>query len=333
MENVRLQFQVTNSNTFLAVVHQKLGGHLVSENELFFPESHPLLSGTLMRYNINEGARVLIFRNLSLKRGITLERLANTINDFLLINIYLSDAPLVQKVGEDLKILGRLNEGVFFHSSNVAFTQELPVSDTFSLINFTFDCNWMRSYLQPKIGEFFDTILQFDKTWSVYETLSSQLLHIAEQILNINMSHAMGKLILESKVNEFCYLTMRNLSTRNMRDFAAKLNHEDAKAIHATRQLLLNHLSDPPSINELAKAAAMSESKLKTCFKQVYGDSIYQHFLNYRMQKAYQIIEGREHSISEVSALLGYTNPSQFTKKFKEHFNILPNEVLKDSLV
>jgi AraC-like DNA-binding protein len=191
----------------------------------------------------------------------------------------------------------------------------------------------MRDYLKPNEGEFFDKILEPNRTWAVYETLSSQLLHIAEQILHINMRHALDKLILESKISEFCLHSMKNLSLRDPKDFAAGLNHEDARAMYTTRQLLLKKLADPPSISELAKAATMSESKLKTCFKQVYGDSIYQHFLNYRMQKAYQILEEKQHSISEVSALLGYTNPSQFTKKFKDHFNILPNEVLKANMV
>ncbi len=332
MENLKIQYQVTRSNSFLTLLHDKLGGNLINENELIFPENHPLISGTLIRHNINEGTRVLIMRNLVIKQNVTLERLANAQNDFLLMNIYLSDAPLVQRVGEDLRIIARLNEGIFFNSSNVAFTQELSVNEPISLINLAFDRDWIRQYLNPKRDEFFDKILHPNKTWAVYEKLSSRLLHIAEQILHFDIRNALDKLTLESKIIELSYHSMKNLSLRHPNAFAMNLNHQDAKAMYATRVLLLKKLSDPPSIHELAQTAAMSESKLKMCFKQVYGDSIYQHFLNYRMQKAYQILKTKEHSIGEVSNLLGYVNPSQFTKKFKEHFNILPYEVLKDNL-
>jgi AraC-like DNA-binding protein len=332
MDYLKIQYQITHDDTFFAVLHKALGGELVSEKELVFPENHPVLSGSLVRRNTIDGmVRIFIARDLRFKKAISLERLPDVNNDFLAINIHMSDAPLVQKVDEQHKVMARLNEGLFFNTSNLGFTQDFPIGETFSFINFTTHKQKLRDYLKPKEGEFMYKILQKHRKFSVYETATSSLLLLAEEIMNLDMSKNLNKMSLESKVTEFTFQALKKVEIRSLEAVLLSINEIDINAIYATRKLLLNDPSNPPSIAVLAKAAAMSDSKLKTLFKEIYGESIYQHFLNYRMDKAYQLIQQNSYTIGEVSSLLGYVNPSQFSKKFKDHFNFLPNDVLKNA--
>jgi AraC-like DNA-binding protein len=314
----------------ITVLHKALGGELVSENELIFSENHPILSGSLVRRHTIQGmVRILIMRNIRLKKGITLERLPDVNNDFLAINIHMSDVPLVQKVGDQHKVMARLHEGLFFNTSNLGFTQDFPIGAPFSFVNFTTDKQKLRDYLNPQQGEFMYKILEKHRKFSVYDTATSSLLILAEEIMNLDMRKNLDKISLESKVTEFTFQALKKVEMRSLEAVLSSMNEVDINAIYATRKLLLNDLSNPPSISVLAKAAAMSESKLKTRFKEIYGESIYQHFLNYRMDKAHQLIQQNLYTIGEVSNLLGYVNPSQFSKKFKDHFNFLPTDVLK----
>jgi AraC-like DNA-binding protein len=326
---MKVQYKVTRNNTFLNVLHDLLGGNLLSEDELEFPDNHPIIKGKIVRYNLLNNVRVLICHDFMLKKPVTLERLSDDFNEFLLINIYLSNAPLVQRENNNLKIIDRSNEGLFLNSSNVTFSQDLPVGEKLTFINLSFDRELARNFLNPKEGDFFDIMTQASRKWAVYELLTGQLLTIAEQIVNIDMHKALGKLEMELKVLEFAQYSLKKVYDRGLKNLITTLNEDDLKSIYRIHELLIKDLSNPPTISALAKEAAMSESKLKSCFKHIYGDSIYQHYLNFRMEKAYQILKERTHSIGEVSRLLGYSNPSQFTKKFKGHFNILPHDVLK----
>jgi AraC-like DNA-binding protein len=91
-------------------------------------------------------------------------------------------------------------------------------------------------------------------------------------------------------------------------------------------QLLNNYGSEFPSIENLAKAAYMSESKLKKLFKQAYGMAIYQYYQKNRMHKAKELLVSKKYTITQVGAMLGYQNMSNFSVAFKKEFNVLPSE-------
>jgi AraC-like DNA-binding protein len=87
----------------------------------------------------------------------------------------------------------------------------------------------------------------------------------------------------------------------------------------------------PPSMKELARSVAMSESKLKRIFKIVYGAPVFEYFQKHRMQKARQMLLSGAFSVKDVGYTLGYSNLSNFSVAFKKEFGKLPSEVLKQS--
>jgi AraC-like DNA-binding protein len=86
----------------------------------------------------------------------------------------------------------------------------------------------------------------------------------------------------------------------------------------------------PPTIKELSRVAAMSESKLKKVFKTVFGLPIYEYFQRHRMQKAKIMLMSGNYSIKDVGYSLGYANLSNFTLAFKKEFGKLPSNLVKD---
>lgn len=107
---------------------------------------------------------------------------------------------------------------------------------------------------------------------------------------------------------------------------------EDIKSAQKVESILTNDVTVlPPTIKELAKSVAMSESKLKKIFKNVYGLPPYEYFQKQRMQKAKMMLLSGNYSIKDVGYTLGYSNLSNFTLAFKKEFGQLPSEVLKSS--
>ena len=105
---------------------------------------------------------------------------------------------------------------------------------------------------------------------------------------------------------------------------------EDIRSAQKVESILTNDITTlPPTIRELAKTVAMSESKLKKIFKGVYGLPPYEYFQKQRMQKAKMMLLSGNYSIKDVGYTLGYSNLSNFTLAFKKEFGQLPSEVLK----
>jgi AraC-like DNA-binding protein len=87
-----------------------------------------------------------------------------------------------------------------------------------------------------------------------------------------------------------------------------------------------------PSIDEMAKHAGMSASKLKTVFKKVYNQSIGDYFNACRLNMASTMLLKEKMEIKEVSATLGYNSVQHFTTAFKNHFGRPPASLFKNSI-
>jgi AraC-like DNA-binding protein len=132
---------------------------------------------------------------------------------------------------------------------------------------------------------------------------------------------------LLSLLDKFCsWLTPEILSRPNALDIS-RTDIEKIRQIES--QLTADFSTQPLTIAKLAKSIAVSESKLKTLFKAVYGLPIYEYFQKHRMDKARVMLLSRQYSIKDVGYALGYANLSNFTLAFKKQFGQLPSDLLK----
>jgi AraC-like DNA-binding protein len=84
-----------------------------------------------------------------------------------------------------------------------------------------------------------------------------------------------------------------------------------------------------PSIDEMAHAAGMSATKLKTLFKTFYNQSIGEYFNSYRLNAARKLILESDMPIKEISAKFNFNSIQHFTTAFKAEFDITPAALQK----
>lgn len=77
-------------------------------------------------------------------------------------------------------------------------------------------------------------------------------------------------------------------------------------------------------ISELADYIGVNRSYLTNSFKKTIGCSPQEYLVNYRMQKAKSMLKSSDMQISEIAALVGYTDPLAFSKIFKQRYNLSP---------
>lgn len=103
----------------------------------------------------------------------------------------------------------------------------------------------------------------------------------------------------------------------------------DFERIGFAREYLLRHYDVPPSLKELSRIVGMNEFKLKRCFREVYGNSVFAWLADYKMEIARRELENGQRSASELAYDLGYSSLQHFSKVFRKKFGVAPGSFRK----
>lgn len=105
------------------------------------------------------------------------------------------------------------------------------------------------------------------------------------------------------------------------------LSPRDIKSLQDARQYLARNFVEPPSLAELGRMVGLNRRKLTEGFKQAYGETVYQYCIKQRMARAQELLLRKRLSVTETALEVGYTNPGNFTKAFKQYYGILPRHL------
>ena len=92
------------------------------------------------------------------------------------------------------------------------------------------------------------------------------------------------------------------------------------------RLLILSDLEVYDSIDALAKKTGTNAFKLKLCFKQQYGESIFQFSRRVRMEEASRLLENTNYTLQTIALLVGYSEGNNFQISFKQQVGCTPGE-------
>ncbi|PSM53135.1 transcriptional regulator, AraC family [Campylobacter blaseri] len=139
----------------------------------------------------------------------------------------------------------------------------------------------------------------------------------------------MREIFIESKILEMVYKSLYDYNfSKEYCDI--KLCEYDIKSIKKAREIMLKNMSNPPSIKKLARICAINEFKLKKGFKHIYKTTIYKMLQEERLKNAKELLTNQDVNVTEAARIAGYKSLSHFSKIFKERFDVLPIELIKE---
>lgn len=190
--------------------------------------------------------------------------------------------------------------------------------------------NWMKQYLQlPTIEDVLEKYISMKTENIWYKPVDAESKELLQEILNNKNESRLYYHNRIMRIVEIFFSWLQNNSA--YLSLKSSVGKEDIKAAQKVESILTDEtVSIPPTIKELSRIVAMSDSKLKKIFKMVYGLPIYEYFQKHRMQKARLMLLSGNYSIKDVGYTLGYSNLSNFTLAFKKEFNKLPSEITKE---
>lgn len=142
--------------------------------------------------------------------------------------------------------------------------------------------------------------------------------------------------VVEIKATAINYISI----VKGIQTHFAKLNNpvarlaetkpKEAAFLTNIHKCILDHLDDERfDANALSNAMAMSRSQLLRRLKTLTGNSPGFYIKKIRLEKAKELLESTDYSVSEVAFKTGFATPSNFSKVFAEKFGMTPSQFLR----
>ena len=160
--------------------------------------------------------------------------------------------------------------------------------------------------------------------------LSAKTQKLLNEIFADNSASATPVLYMNTRVLQLLEGFLDNMLRAGSSNFSSSVSPIDFQSVLKIEALLLgNYSSGFPKIENLARIALMSETKLKSIFKKAFGMGMYEYYQKNRMHKAKEFMKINKYSVSEAGSMIGYQNLSNFSQAFKKEFGHLPKNADK----
>ena len=95
---------------------------------------------------------------------------------------------------------------------------------------------------------------------------------------------------------------------------------------------ILGHLAEPLAIPQIAALVNLSPSRFRHLFKTQLGLGPAEYIQRVRLRRARVLIERTFLSVKEVMALVGYNDPSHFSREFRRVHGVAPSALRNDAV-
>ena len=228
----------------------------------------------------------------------------------------------------------------YCEEKSCARCSELPTNQcsgknqTVDVFTFHFTSDFLHQFVHNvKLNSRKDEVLAFKhpNAFTKLFPLCSRKRNVLDSLLNHSYSGSLENIFVNAKMHELLLYSLECLVDEKEEGFSCKFLADESgrERIYKSRDILLQHIGDPITIKELSRKVAMNECYLKKGFKEVFGTTIFDFYQQQRMEHAKYLLYEKGLSVTDVSALLGYSSISHFSAAFKKHTGLKPCELLK----
>ncbi|MEM9218016.1 MAG: AraC family transcriptional regulator [Cyanobacteria bacterium P01_F01_bin.150] len=325
-------FTATDFQTALIELQQRTDIiYQLSEHELTLTLPKPLGSGRLQNVNLREGSFNLFIRQHLLDENVVIAAAGTS--------------PARSPVALKFFVSGSVNgaiQGIKANMDTVAGQYCLAYcADQNSHMEFiagkeicTVEIVMALPLFQTMLGED-PQLAQLQRQFSAdilvpyweFGTTTPLMATAVQQVLQCPYQGATRRLYLESKSLELILLVLEHLKIRQPEAKKRRpLKPDDVKVIYQARDILINQIEDPPSLLSLARQVGINDCKLKQGFRQVFGTTVFGYLHNYRMERAAELLQRNQMTVTGVASSIGFASRSAFAVAFRRKFGLNPSD-------
>ncbi len=167
-----------------------------------------------------------------------------------------------------------------------------------------------------------------NKKYYIDKELSPKKIIVLNQMFDYGLHSSLEKLYTLGKVYELISLYFNKTDNNGAQNCPYLEDEANVEKIQKAKNILIENMVDPPSLNELANLIRLPLQHLKDGFKHIYGETVFAFLLNYKMEYARKLLATKKYNISETSFEVGYSTPSHFIAAFKKKYGATPKKYM-----
>ncbi|SEW53534.1 helix-turn-helix transcriptional regulator [Chitinophaga arvensicola] len=152
---------------------------------------------------------------------------------------------------------------------------------------------------------------------------------VMEEVRQCRFQGGLKKLFLQSKAIELLALQCEQVETATATgiSLSAKINPQDVEKLYYARDLLLQHMQQPLSLEQLARKTGLNEFKLKSGFKAVFDNTVFGYLNDHRLELARELVLSGTLPMAMIAEQAGYSSPQHFSTAFRKKFGVSPGKI------
>ncbi len=109
-------------------------------------------------------------------------------------------------------------------------------------------------------------------------------------------------------------------------NIVGKREEKSNSIIEMAEEYIKDNFHKDVSLDEVSKTVNISPYYFSKIFKEGTGKNFIEYLTNIRMERAKELLSTTEHSMKEICAMCGYSDPNYFSRSFKKNVGVTPTE-------
>jgi AraC family transcriptional regulator, transcriptional activator of the genes for pyochelin and ferripyochelin receptors len=153
--------------------------------------------------------------------------------------------------------------------------------------------------------------------------MTPEMQTIVDSLFNIKYEGKTKMMFFRSQITALLSHFFGQLASLNSK----KIKTTEREKLNQAKDILLNNLDNPPSLNEISREIGLNTFKLKKNFKQFFGVPVFKYLQNERLTLAHKMIRNQESTGQEAAWHVGYDSLSSFSNAFEKKFGYRPSQI------
>ncbi len=222
------------------------------------------------------------------------------------------------------------NESLFFFNPKNIIPINVSIQPGMKMLSLLFSLDALHAIIDDESIDFtFLNPKNVKKKLYEKREMSVKEIFIIKEIFNKKIENKFDKLFVKAKIMEFLSYYFNRIDESKEECLSLK-DEKIVEKIKKAKQIMIEHINEPPSVEELANTVDLPINVFKKSFKAYYGDPVYKYLLNYKLDLARQLLLSRQYSVKEIAYQMGYSAPTHFVVAFKNKFGVTPKKYIKN---
>lgn len=325
MEDIHCDFSDLDSDESFELFGKSLGG--VLENTTLRFDNH-IAKGELVKAAPDEGLWLRKWK-LTVFQKIKLHKIPPAPEDetkFILIYFLNPAIFFLKNNRKKISINGPRNN--LFLTNGVMMDFGVVPKHPFYVLDIAFTASWLseqfkdadpsfRNILNRYANQNIETIFSQPCSAEEYKTLHE---------LEVSMlPYNADELFIRSRAYNLIVSFFSKIANRKDAGVVPGIVHYDR--ITQVEMMIMENLKELPKLGVIAGTVNMSVSSLLRQFKLIYGKSIYEYYVEKKMELAKKMILESNHTVKEIAEMMGYNQASPFIESFTKYHGYSPGRL------